>query len=59
MRCQQLITVDENENQPREMKFGTQVTFSVYIKIPVEKVRISFHRVYESWLVFFISAVNC
>ena len=33
--CQQLITVNENENQPRELKFGKSINFSVYINIPV------------------------
>ena len=31
----QLITVDENENQPRELKFGKSINLSVYIKILV------------------------
>ena len=35
-RCHQLSTADENENQPRELKFGTSVNFSVYINIPVK-----------------------
>ena len=32
----QLITVDENENQLRELKFGTSINIRLYIKIPVE-----------------------
>ena len=31
----QLIKVDENEKQPRELKFGAGINFSVYIKIPI------------------------
>ena len=34
--CQQLITVDENENLPRNLKFGISINFSVYRQIPVE-----------------------
>ena len=30
--CQQLKTVDENKNQPRELRFGTQITLGVCIK---------------------------
>ena len=36
--CQQLLTADDNwlknENQASELKFGTSINFSVYIKIP-------------------------
>ena len=35
IRCQQLITVDEKENQPRELKFGTHIIFSVQMKNPI------------------------
>ena len=28
---------DQNENQPRELKFVTRVNFSVYIKISVDE----------------------
>ena len=34
--CQKLLTADENENQPRELKFATSINFSVNIKIPVK-----------------------
>ena len=37
------MTVDENENHPRELKFCTSINLSVYIKIQVN--------------LFFISAV--
>ena len=33
--CQQLITVDENEVQPRELKFSININFSVHMKISV------------------------
>ena len=32
--CQQPITVDENENQPRESQFGKHTNFTVQMKIP-------------------------
>ena len=32
----QLLTVGENENHPRELKFGISINFSVYIKIPAK-----------------------
>ena len=30
---QQLQTADENEHQPKELNFGTHITFSMYMKI--------------------------
>ena len=39
--CQQLMTVDDNVNQPRELKFGTGNNFSVNIKLSVEFFHIS------------------
>ena len=32
--CQKMMTADENKNQPRELKFGTCINFSVYMNIP-------------------------
>ena len=29
------MTADENENQARELRFGTSINFIVYIKIPI------------------------
>ena len=34
--CQELITVDENGNQPRELKLGTHITLTVCIKHPAQ-----------------------
>ena len=34
--CKQLITVNENKNQPRELKFGVCINFSVHMKILVQ-----------------------
>ena len=33
--CQQLLKDDENKNQPRELKFGKDITNPVYTKILV------------------------
>ena len=35
--CQQLLTADKNENQPRELKFGTGISFRRSMKIPSKK----------------------
>ena len=40
--CQKLLTADKNEDQPRKLKFGMHINFSVYMRILV---------------IFFISAV--
>ena len=42
--CQQPITVDENENQPRESQFGTHTNFTVQMKIPDIFFQISCHQ---------------
>ena len=34
--CQQLITVDENENLHRKLKFGTSIDFSIYMNLPLK-----------------------
>ena len=34
--CQQLKTIDENENQPRELKFGTDITWRLCIQHPAQ-----------------------
>ena len=31
----QVVTADENENHPRELKFGTHINFSVHMKISI------------------------
>ena len=33
--CQQLLTADKILNHPRELKFGTPINFSVYMRIPL------------------------
>ena len=45
----QLLTADENENQARELKFGTSINFSVYIKIPVEFFSYQLSLAVNSW----------
>ena len=35
--CQKLLTADENENQPRELNFGTGMNFRGLMKIPLKK----------------------
>ena len=42
--CQQLLTADKNENQPTELKFGTGISFGVYMKIPFIFFRDSCHQ---------------
>ena len=34
--CQQLSKADRNKNQPRELKFGKDITHKMYMKIPVK-----------------------
>ena len=46
----QLIKVDENENEPRELKFGTDINFSMYIKIPVKFLSYQLSSAVNSWL---------
>ena len=44
-----LIKVDENQNQPRELKFGISIHFSVYIKIPVDFFSYQLSLAVNSW----------
>ena len=43
------MTADENENQARELKFGTRINFSVYIKIPVNFFSYKMSSAVNSW----------
>ena len=47
---EKLIIVDENENQPRELKFRTGINFSVYIEILVKFFPYQLLTAINSWL---------
>ena len=43
------MTADENENQPRELKFGEDITNRVYMKIPVKFYSYQLLSAVNSW----------